>query len=80
MVLLITPGERQALRLMAGGGGMRDIASDLGMSEQAAHAHLHGLFERMGVSSRAEAIGVARRRGLLGGELDALDQLDEDVA
>ena len=68
MVLLITPGERQALRLMAEGGGMRDIAGDLGMSEPAARAHLSALFARMGVSSRDEAIGAARQRGLLGHE------------
>ena len=73
MVLLITPGEREALRLMAEGGGVRDIADDLGLPEPAARAHLSALFARMGVSSHAEAVGVARQRGLLGWESQAID-------
>jgi LuxR family transcriptional regulator, maltose regulon positive regulatory protein len=73
MVLLITPGERTALQLMAEGHGVREIAGDLGVGEHAVDAHLGSLFERMGVSCRAEAIGAARRRGLLACEAQPLD-------
>jgi DNA-binding NarL/FixJ family response regulator len=65
MVLQITPSERDALRLMADGKANREIARDLGISEGAAEPHLTALFERMGASSRTEAIAAAVRRGLL---------------
>lgn len=65
MVLQITPGERDALRLMANGKAIWEIAGDLGMSEGVAEEQLAALFERLGASSRSEAVGAARRRGLL---------------
>jgi DNA-binding CsgD family transcriptional regulator len=77
MVLLITPSERTALRLMADGKATRDIARNLGISEWAAEAHLTALFARMGAASRTEAIGAALRRGLLGSEDRSVEEPEQ---
>ena len=64
-ILLITPWERTALQLLAGGNGMRDIAVALGLSEFDADLGLLGLFGKIGARSHQEAIDMASRRGLL---------------
>jgi len=61
----LTPRELSTLQLMAGGRANKEIANELGISERTVKTHLGHLFEKLGVTSRTEAIGVATRRGLV---------------
>jgi two-component system NarL family response regulator len=61
----LTPRELSALRLMADGKANKEIAVDLGISERTVKTHLGHLFEKLGVTSRTEAVKVATRRGLV---------------
>lgn len=61
----LTPRELAALRLMADGKSNKEIASELGISDRTVKTHLGHLFEKLGVTSRTEAVKVATRRGLV---------------
>lgn len=61
----LTPREMAALRSMADGKSNKEIARDLGISDRTVKTHLGHLFEKLGVTSRTEAIKVATRRGLV---------------
>lgn len=61
----VTPRERSALQLMADGKSNKEIAAALGISERTVKTHLGHLFEKLGVTSRTEAVRVATRRGLV---------------
>ncbi len=61
----MTPPELSALRLMADGKSNKEIANTLGISERTVKTHLGHLFEKLGVTSRTEALKVATRRGLV---------------
>ena len=61
----VTPRELSALRLMADGKSNKEIATSLGISERTVKSHLGHLFEKLGVTSRTEAVKVATRRGLV---------------
>jgi DNA-binding NarL/FixJ family response regulator len=61
----LTPRELAALRLMADGKANKEIAGALDISERTVKTHLGHLFEKLGVTSRTEAIKVATRRGLV---------------
>jgi len=64
-VLAPTNREREILALLADGLGNKQIAARLGISANTVKTHVELLFERLGVSSRAEAVAVGVRRGLL---------------
>ena len=61
----LTPRELATLRLMADGKSNKEIANALGISERTVKTHLGHLFEKLGVTSRTEAVKVATRRGLV---------------
>jgi DNA-binding NarL/FixJ family response regulator len=61
----LTPRELSTLRLMADGRSNKEIANELGISERTVKTHLGHLFEKLGVTSRTEAVKVATRRGLV---------------
>ncbi len=61
----LTPRELAALRLLADGHSNKEIASTLKISERTVKTHLGHLFEKLGVTSRTEAVRVATRRGLV---------------
>ena len=61
----LTPRELAALRLMADGKANKEIATELDISERTVKTHLGHLFEKLGVTSRTEAVKVATRRGLV---------------
>jgi DNA-binding NarL/FixJ family response regulator len=61
----LTPRELASMRLMADGKANKEIANELGISERTVKTHLGHLFEKLGVTSRTEAIKVAMRRGLV---------------
>lgn len=61
----LTPREMSTLRLTADGKSNKEIASELSISERTVKTHLGHLFEKLGVTSRTEAIKVATKRGLV---------------
>jgi two-component system NarL family response regulator len=61
----LTPRELATLRLMADGKSNKEIAQGLGISDRTVKTHLGHLFEKLGVTSRTEAVKVATRRGLV---------------
>ena len=61
----LTNREREILALLADGLGNKQIAARLAISTNTVKTHLELLFEKIGVSSRAEAVATGVRRGLL---------------
>ena len=61
----LTNREREILALLADGLGNKQIATRLGISPNTVKTHLELLFEKIGVRSRAEAVAVGVRRGML---------------
>ena len=61
----LTPREMATLRLLADGKANKEIATALDISERTVKSHLAHLFEKLGVTSRTEAIKIATRRGLV---------------
>ena len=61
----LTQREREILSLLADGLGNKQIAARLGISPSTVKTHLELLFDKLEVASRAEAVAVAVRRGLL---------------
>jgi DNA-binding NarL/FixJ family response regulator len=57
--------ERQVLALLGHGLGNKQIAARLGISTNTVKTHLEVLFDKLGVSSRAEAVAAGYKRGLL---------------
>lgn len=62
---VLSARERQILALLADGLPNKQIASRLGISTNTVKTHLELLFDKLGVSSRAEAVAKGVRRGLL---------------
>ena len=65
MALRITPAERDALELLATGKASAEVARLLGSTEGDLDLRLASLFSRLGVTSQADAVKAALRRGLL---------------
>ncbi len=61
----LTNREREILALLGDGLGNKQIAARLGISTNTVKTHLELLFDKIGVSSRAEAVATGVRRGLL---------------
>jgi pimeloyl-ACP methyl ester carboxylesterase/DNA-binding CsgD family transcriptional regulator len=62
----LTTREREILDFVAGGASNREIAGKLFISEKTVRNHLTAIFDKIGVSSRSQAIVFARDRGLAG--------------
>ena len=62
----LTGREREILGLVAGGANNQAIADQLFISEKTVRNHLTAIFDKLGVSSRSQAIVYARDRGLAG--------------
>jgi LuxR family transcriptional regulator, maltose regulon positive regulatory protein len=63
--LQITPSERDALELLANGTTTDEIARCLGVTVSDVEARLVTLFQKMGTTTRRDAVAAALRRGLL---------------
>lgn len=61
----LTPRERSTLQLIADGRSNKEIAAELRISERTVKTHLGHLFDKLGVTSRTEAVKIATRRGLV---------------
>jgi DNA-binding NarL/FixJ family response regulator len=61
----LSPRELEILRLAARGHRTRDIAARMSLSPRTVEAHFTAVFNKLGVSTRAEAIVHAASRGWL---------------
>jgi DNA-binding CsgD family transcriptional regulator len=61
MASQLSPRQREILNLVAEGRTSKEIAVALGISESTVNWHLANAFERLGASSRAEAVALAIR-------------------
>lgn len=61
----VTPRQREILRLIAKGRTSAEIAGELGLSVFTVRNYVERVFSRLGVYSRAGAVGLALREGLL---------------
>jgi two-component system, NarL family, response regulator YdfI len=61
----LTAREVEVLALLAAGLGNKTIAGRLHISEHTVKSHVTSLFGKLAVSTRAEAVAVAVRQGLL---------------
>jgi len=62
---ILTNREREILALLADGLANKQIAARLGISKNTVKTHIELLFDKLAVSSRAEAVATGVRRGLL---------------
>jgi DNA-binding NarL/FixJ family response regulator len=56
MLPSLTNREEQVLKLIAEGFTNREISSSLSISESTVENHIHHIYEKLGVSNRAQAI------------------------
>ncbi len=61
----LTAREEEVLRLVVEGMGNKAIARHLDIAVGTVKSHLKGVFDKLGVDSRTQAICAAERRGLL---------------
>lgn len=61
----LTPRELEVLRMLADGLGNKEIAKHLRISEHTAKFHVAQILAKLGAGSRAEAVALGMRRGLV---------------
>ncbi len=61
----LSPREREILSLLAGGQSQKRIAASLVISPKTVATHIQHLLSKLGVHSRAEAVAIAYRLGLV---------------
>ena len=69
----LTEREYEVLEAIARGERSKEIAVHLGITERTIKAHLSSIYNKLGVDSRAAAVGAAAQKGLLGNQ-EPLDQ------
>jgi DNA-binding NarL/FixJ family response regulator len=63
--LRLSPREREILKLLTEGQTQKQIAAALVISPKTVATHIQHLLGKLGVNSRAQAVAVAYRRGLV---------------
>ncbi len=61
----LSPREAEILNLLAAGLGNKEIAWQLKISEHTVKFHVTSIFNKLSASTRAEAVAVGMRRGLI---------------
>jgi len=62
---LLSPRELQVLTLLSEGLSNRDVATRLGISRHTAKFHVNAILDKLGATTRTEAVVLAARSGLL---------------
>jgi two-component system, NarL family, nitrate/nitrite response regulator NarL len=62
---VLSPREREVLKLIAGGRSIPAIAQELYLAPSTVKTHVQRLYEKLGVSDRAAAVAEAMRRRIL---------------
>ena len=63
----LTRAQEQVLRGLAEGKVYKEIAHDLGLSASTVRSHCHGIYRKLGVEDRAQAVLQAAARGWISG-------------
>lgn len=61
----VTPRELEVLELVADGHSTREIARRLWVTEETVKTHIRRLHDRLGARTRAHAVAIAFRAGIL---------------
>jgi DNA-binding NarL/FixJ family response regulator len=61
----LTKREKEVLQMLAAGLGNKEIAAKLDISDHTAKFHVGSILGKLGVSTRAEAVAMGIRRGLV---------------
>ena len=61
----LSPREREILGLLAAGRSQGQIATDLVISSKTVATHIQHILSKLGVHTRAQAVALAFRRGLV---------------
>jgi two-component system, NarL family, response regulator YdfI len=61
----LTKREREVLQMLGSGLGNKEIAARLAISDHTAKFHVASILGKLGASTRAEAVAIGIRRGLL---------------
>lgn len=61
----LTTHEIDVLKLVAAGASYSEIGAKLYLSERTVRRHMNAIFEKLGTSTRAQAVAEAMRRGVL---------------
>jgi len=67
----LSPREREILALLADGKSQTQIAASLVISPKTVATHIQHLLSKLGVHSRAQAVAMAYRLGLVDADVDA---------
>ena len=62
---VLTPREKEVLGMMAEGAANKTIAWKLGISEHTVKFYVASIFDKLTASTRAEAVAIGIRRGLI---------------
>ena len=62
---LLSPREHEVLELVSEGLSNRDVATRLGISRHTAKFHVNAILDKLGATTRTEAVVLAARSGLL---------------
>ncbi|MFZ5640193.1 MAG: response regulator transcription factor [Bacillota bacterium] len=66
---LLTPREKEILKLLAAGNTNDQIAKKLVISIYTVKNHVHNILEKLGITNRTQLVSFALTRGLVGGLL-----------
>lgn len=61
----LTPREQGVLGMLAQGKSYAEVGSMLGVSENTVRSHVRSIYEKLGASSKTEAVMIGLRAGLL---------------
>lgn len=62
----LSPREQEIVRLVSNGHPNKAIARQLAISQHTVNTHVRRIFDKLGVSSRAEMVAYALQSGLVG--------------
>lgn len=62
---MLSPREQEVLALLSEGLSNRDVAARLGISRHTAKFHVNAILDKLGATTRTEAVVLAARSGLL---------------
>ncbi|HVB10000.1 MAG TPA: response regulator transcription factor [Bacillota bacterium] len=69
----LTPRELEVLELVTRGLRNKEIGQELGLSPRTVEVHLKNVYEKLGVTSRTQAVAYASSHHLFGDEVQAAD-------